>query len=268
LATQRKRALSFLGARTEIKFSGQDVHRYFGSESGFGDLVSQFKGRRSMNPQNTPVPSTATDESARGGGGTESRGTLAETKDKLTQTARNAAAKVKSTASDTAAKAKDQAERVVSEQKETAATRLGDYSSAIHESAKSLEEKDPNIAWFTHRAADRLQSVSEYVRTRDFDGLRVDAERVARRHPAVFFGGMFLGGLLIGNLVKASRRKVETNDNRYSDESGELGASEAGADWMSSASTPPSASSPQSASGLSATGGQCDIPTSAPGTGI
>jgi hypothetical protein len=207
-----------------------------------------------MNSHDAIIPQAAADENAMGGGG-ESRSALAETKDKLAQSARTAAAKVKSAASDTATKAKDEAERVVSEKKETAASRLGDYSSAMHESAHSLEEKDPNIAWFAHRAADRLQSAADYVRARDFAGLRDDAERIARRHPAVFFGGMFLGGLLIGNLVKASRRKLDNEDTEdRAERSGEFVAAEAGADWTPAA--PPSTES------------QSELPTSVPGTGI
>jgi hypothetical protein len=180
-----------------------------------------------MNSHNAPVPFAAADEFT-SGGGAETRGALAETKDKLTQTARTAASKVKTAAADTAEKVKERAEDMADDKKETAATRLGDYSSALHESARTLEEKDPNIAWFTHRAADRLQNAANYMRGRDFSGLRDDAERIARRHPAVFFGGLFLGGLLVGNLVKASRRKIggaDSDENRS-----EAAVSEAGGD--------------------------------------
>lgn len=186
-----------------------------------------------MNPQDAAIPQAPAEENAMGGA-EESRSALAETRDKLAQSARDAAARIKSAASDTATQARDRAGHIATEKKETAASRLGDYSSAIHESARSLEEKDPNIAWFTHRAADRLQRTADYVRSRDLSGLRDDAERIARRHPAVFFGGMFLAGLLLGNLVKASRRKLEAGEN-----SGELTASEAGGDWIPSAEQPP-----------------------------
>jgi hypothetical protein len=152
------------------------------------------------------------------GGTTEAGGTLTETKTKITQTARDAASKVKDAASSTAARAKDEAQRFAAEKKESAASRIGSYSSAIHETARSLEEKDPNIAWFTHRAADRLQGVADYVRNRDFSLLRHDCEDIARRHPGAFFGGMFLAGLLVGNIVKASRRKADQG-SEYGDES-------------------------------------------------
>lgn len=162
-----------------------------------------------MNPQNSPnSPAPA------GGFGsseqvTDGRGSLTETRNELAQTARDAAAKVKNVATQTASRAKEEAERYATEKKETAASRIGSYSSAMHETAQSLEEKDPNIAWFSHQAADKLQGIADYMRSRDLSSLRHDAEDIARRHPAAFFGGMFLAGLIIGNVVKASRRKVD-----------------------------------------------------------
>jgi hypothetical protein len=51
--------------------------------------------------------------------------------------------------------------------------------------------------------------VADYLRTRDLNALRRDAEDMARRHPALLFGGLFLTGLVLGNLVKASRRKMD-----------------------------------------------------------
>jgi hypothetical protein len=100
---------------------------------------------------------------------------------------------------------KETAEKVASEKKDSVADRVGSYSSAIHESARSLEQQDPNIAWLTHRAAERLESVAHYVRDRDFSGLRDDAERLARRHPVAFFGGMCVAGLVLGSVIRAAR---------------------------------------------------------------
>lgn len=161
-----------------------------------------------MNQHTSSILSAPADESGSGTGGA-----LTEAKAKISQTAREAASKVRSAVSDTTTRAKAEAERFASEKKTTAADHLHNYSSAVQDSARSLEEKDPNLAWFTHRAADKLQDISDYVRDRDFSTLRHDAEGLARRHPAAFFGGMFLAGLLLGNVVKASRRKAESDDS-------------------------------------------------------
>lgn len=165
-----------------------------------------------MNPQNSPTSSTSAGGYDAGGSVTDTSGTLEETKDKVAQTAREAVSKIKGAASNTTARAKEEAARFAAEKKEATASRIKGYSSAMHDTAQSLEDKDPNIAWFTHRAADKVQSIADYMRNRDFSQLRLDAEEMARRHPGAFFGGMFLAGLLVGNVVKASRRKLDENE--------------------------------------------------------
>lgn len=143
-------------------------------------------------------------------GGGESRSTIG-------QTARATASKVGTAASEAASKVKDSAEKMAAERKDMAADRVGAYGSAIHDTAKSLEEQDPNIAWLTHRAADKLESVATYVRTRDFHGLREDAASLARRHPAAFFGGMCVAGLVLGSVIRAARQSTRSSSP---DESG------------------------------------------------
>lgn len=132
----------------------------------------------------------------------------------LKETARETTGQLKDMATNAAARTREEAGRMAEEKKSSTADRLNSYSNAIHESARSLEEKDPNLAYFAHRAADRLQGAADYVRQRDFGELRRDAEDVARRHPLVFFGGLFAAGLLVGNLLKASRRR-DSDDSDF-----------------------------------------------------
>jgi hypothetical protein len=131
--------------------------------------------------------------------------------------AKEATAKVGAAASDAASRVKEGAERMVTEKKTTVADRVGAYGSAIHESARSLEQQDPNIAWLTHRAAERLEGVANYVRDRDFAGLREDASNLARRHPAAFFGGMCVAGLILGSVIRAARSAADESDTFGSD---------------------------------------------------
>lgn len=151
-------------------------------------------------------------DSSMGGGG-ESSGTIAQAKQAITSTARDTAARIKSAAGDTAERAKTEAQRYAAEAKDETAQKLGGYSSAMHDSAKAFEEQDPNIAWATHRVADRIQGVADYFRNQDFAGLRNDAENLARRHPLAFFGGLFVAGLVVGNLLKARQPSDETDEN-------------------------------------------------------
>jgi hypothetical protein len=165
-----------------------------------------------MNPNHPSNPSSTTE-------GKPSSSTLEKSASTVGQTTRDATNKVKSAASSTVSRAKEEGGRLAHEKKQEAAEKIGSYSSAIHESARAFEEKDPNIAWFTHRAADRLQGVANYMRDRDFSGLRRDSEELARRHPVSFFGGLFVAGLVLGNLVKASQRQAMDRESRSSSES-------------------------------------------------
>lgn len=143
----------------------------------------------------------------------------AQGRSSVAQTARDAAAKVGSVATEAASRVKQRAEDMISQSKDSAADRVGSYSSAIHDSAKSLEQQDPNIAWLSHQAADRLERVATYMRSRDFQGLRSDAENLARRHPAAFFGGMCVAGLILGSVIRATRTAARDSqpDNEDSD---------------------------------------------------
>lgn len=150
-----------------------------------------------------------------GGSSTDSSGKLTQAKQAISQTAREAATKVKTAASDAASRAREEAERLAMEKREAAASRVGGYSNALHDSARSLEEKDPNIAYFAHQAADKIQGLADYIRNRDFAALRNDCADFSRRHPAMFFGGLFVAGLLVGNMMKATARPRSEEDGSF-----------------------------------------------------
>jgi hypothetical protein len=125
---------------------------------------------------------------------------------------REAINKGRRTAKVALSEAKDTVGRVVLDQKGMAADRVGNYSSAVRESARALEQDDPNVAHFANQAADRIEAVADYIRDSDFSRLRQDAEGVARRHPALFMGGMLLAGLVLGNMAKASGQDLRNKD--------------------------------------------------------
>ena len=174
-------------------------------------------------PMNSPKFSQDPDQSF---GGNEPRSSVA-------QAARDTASKIGSAASETASRVRESAEKMVSDRKDSAADRVGAYSSAIHESARSLEEQDPNIAWLTHRAAEKLESVASYMRTRDFRGLRDDAESLARRHPAAFLGGMCVAGLVLGSVIRAARQASSQSQSQSDSFSGSQGSESEGSEYPS-----------------------------------
>jgi hypothetical protein len=100
--------------------------------------------------------------------------------------------------------AKERATSMAQEQKQSAAQHIGRYGSALRDSARSVEQEDPNVAYYANRAAESIERIADYVRSTDLAGLQRDAEDIARRRPALFFGGMLLAGVVIGAIVKAS----------------------------------------------------------------
>lgn len=174
----------------------------------------QTKSKELMNPSNASQSSTpSAGNSAQGASGNPSAGGVAGATQKIKDATRETVDQIKTAASDTVHRVKDQAAEMADERKTGVADRIGAYGEAVHKSAESIEGEDPNIAWLTHRAADRLSSAADYLRQRDFSQLRADAEDVARRHPVAFFGGLFAAGLVIGNLLKASERSLHQDED-------------------------------------------------------
>jgi gas vesicle protein len=129
---------------------------------------------------------------------------------KVEGAARTAAEKVKTKAEAATSQVRRTAADIAAEQKGQIADRISHVGSAMHRTAESLQEDDPNIGWFTEQASDRLERAANYVRSCNLDTLRNDASDLARRHPLVFFGGMFVLGTIAGALVRAGTRSVTT----------------------------------------------------------
>jgi gas vesicle protein len=154
------------------------------------------------NPQSSPGESSSAAAGASGASDQESR--LTDVGRKAKELAKDTASQFKDKASSMASQAKERAAEIAGDQKEGLADRLGKASSSVHESAKKFEEEDPNIAWITHEAANRIQKVADYVRGSDLGTIQDDAEDLVRRYPIVCLGGLFVAGLVVGNLLKAT----------------------------------------------------------------
>lgn len=103
-----------------------------------------------------------------------------------------------------------QSQEFAQQQKERAAEEVHVFGSAIRAAADTLhEEKHGQIAGYVEACADELESVSTYLRERRFEELYHDANRIARRHPEIFLGGMFLAGVAITRFLKASQPEPE-----------------------------------------------------------
>lgn len=130
---------------------------------------------------------------------------------------RTAGAEATRMAADVAEKARERGESYVADQKEWAADEIEHVGSAVRRAAETLREQgDERVASYVERAAEGIESAGNYLRERDLGGLLGDVERLARRRPEVFFGGMFLVGLGISRFLKASaerRRESETDES-------------------------------------------------------
>jgi len=139
---------------------------------------------------------------------TEVKETLRETKDKI-----------KARTKEMAAEARERGEEYVRENKERAADRIGGVSQSIRQTADRFEqEKDPNIAHYTRLVADKLEQAAGYIRERDLNQLKHDGEDLARRHPAVIFGGLFVAGLAAARFLKASADREHASRSASSSE--------------------------------------------------
>ncbi len=127
----------------------------------------------------------------------------------------------KRSASNMIDQAKERASTMAQEQKQSAAQRIGRCGSALRDSARSVEQEDPNIAYFANSAAERIERVADYLRSTDLDGLRHDAEDLARRRPALFMGGMLVAGLIVGSIIKASASAARDEGENISSASDE-----------------------------------------------
>src|SRR5690606_2555806 len=148
-------------------------------------------------------------------------------KEKVTEAAREATARAKQRASDVAAQAKDTATDIMQDQKVNVADRIGGYGAALQETADSLQDEDPNIAWAARSASERLQRAADYFRTSNLRQMRDDAADLPRRHPIAFFGGMFVAGALVGAALKAGASSVAHHRQReFAGDDGSYGESD------------------------------------------
>lgn len=170
-----------------------------------------------MKPNN-PSSSPATPESLLSQS-SSFEGRSSETPRFNTESVKGMADDAKRAANNALAQAKERAASMCEEQKKSAAEHINRYSTALRDSAKSVQDEDPNIAYYANMAAERIERVADYVRSTDLEGLQHDAEDVARHHPAVFMGGMFLAGIVLGGLIRTSAKVMRDQSNTPSSSS-------------------------------------------------
>jgi hypothetical protein len=106
-----------------------------------------------------------------------------------------------------AGKVKERATAQLTTQKDRATTSLGSVAGAVRQTSRQLrEQQNETLAQYVEKAADQLERFSNSLRDKDVTELLQDAQRLARRQPALFIGGSFAAGLLAARFLKSSRR--------------------------------------------------------------
>jgi ElaB/YqjD/DUF883 family membrane-anchored ribosome-binding protein len=104
----------------------------------------------------------------------------------------------------------------LTQQKDKATDGLGSIADAVRQTTQSLRErKQDTVAQYIERAADQLQQFSQRMHDRDLGDLTHEAERFARRQPALFVGAAFAVGVVAARFLKSSPAQSEHREHGY-----------------------------------------------------
>jgi len=116
---------------------------------------------------------------------------------------------------------RDKASSQLNTQKDRATEGLGSVAQAVRQSTKQLREQDHDtLAGYVEQAADQIDRLSRGLRNKDVGELARDAQRFARRRPALFVGSAFAIGLVGARFFKSS---AERDEYEYGARYGEYG---------------------------------------------
>lgn len=139
---------------------------------------------------------------------------------------------------------REQATSQLNTQKNKATDGLGSVAHAVRDTTQRLrDEKHDTVARYVEQAADQIERFSDRLKHKDVGELMNDAQRLARRQPALFVGGAFAVGLLGARFLKSSAQHDEgRSDDWRSPSYGSTGYSTgytgAGTDALNRAETP------------------------------
>jgi hypothetical protein len=116
-------------------------------------------------------------------------------------------------------KVKDGTVSQLSTQKDRATDGIGSVAQAVRQSTQQLrEQKHDTIAQYVEQAAAQLERFSNTLKEKNVSEILDEAQRFARRNPALFVGGAFALGLLSARFFKSSRDQY--GDGSWRDRTG------------------------------------------------
>lgn len=111
--------------------------------------------------------------------------------------------------------AKQQAEVHLGSQFSQVADHLGEVKNVFEEVSQKLHERDQTwLAPLADQATTQVDRLSGYFRGKDVGEIAGDLEHLARRQPALFFGGAFAVGLLAARFLRSSRAASSDDSSR------------------------------------------------------
>jgi hypothetical protein len=151
----------------------------------------------------TRAPSPYTpDGNAAGGTG---QGVADQAKD----TAGQVVDQAKDTAGQVAEQAKQQATSQLESQKERTVGALMTVAEAVRQTGQHLHEQDQQaVGGYVNQAAERIETLTDYLRTRDVPELLADTQALARRQPGLFLTGAVALGFIGARFLKSSGRRA------------------------------------------------------------
>jgi hypothetical protein len=100
---------------------------------------------------------------------------------------------------------RDSAASQLTAQKDRATDQLGSVARAVRSSTRQLREQHHDTAaGYVDQIADQIERLSQGLRQRNLTELLDDAQRLARRQPAVFIASAFALGLVAARFLKSS----------------------------------------------------------------
>jgi hypothetical protein len=114
-----------------------------------------------------------------------------------------------------AGRIRDTATKQLTTQKDRATEGIGNVVQAVRHSTQQLrDEQHDTAARFIEQAADQIERFSNQLKQKDVGELLDDAQRLARRQPALFIGSAFAVGLLGARFLKSSSERQQQDAGR------------------------------------------------------
>jgi len=110
---------------------------------------------------------------------------------------------------------RDRGRELLTDRKTRAAEELSHVGAAVHRAADKLhDQKSDVIAQYVDSAAQRIDTAARYLQEHDLADLGQQIGALARRRPALVFGGLFLAGVVAARFVRAAQPRESPRSRR------------------------------------------------------